>query len=364
MNRDSFQSKGGRARAEALSPEERAEIARDAATARWQLQKHVPDATHAGVLNIGGSEIPCAVLSDGRRVLTQKALLDAIGRSRPSGGEAQRASIENLPVFLADPNLNPFISEDLRRSAVPVLFRPLKTGGRQTAEGGKGGRGYALGYQAQILTETCKVFLDAKDAGVLNKSQKRIAARCSVLLRAIASVGIIALVDEATGYQYIRDRDALQAILDEYIGKELARWAKRFPDEFYREIFRLKGWTYDSKSSRRPVHMARMTCDLVFDRIGPGLTEDLKKRRQEIFETTGRKTGKLHQVMTTDVGHPALQHHLSGIIYLAKAFLDQQYDAFHRALDRVAPRNNRTLPLPFPDNSTSHAIGLERPSSQ
>ena len=214
-----------------------------------------------------------------------------------------------------------------------------------------------------MLTETCKVFIEAKNAGVLTKSQKRIAERCWILLQAIANVGITSLVDEATGFQYVRDRHALQAILDEYIGKELAKWVKRFPDEFYRQIFRLKGWTYNAASSKRPPQMARITCDLVFDRIGPGMTKELKERRQEIFDATG-KTGKLHQVMTPDVGHPALQHHISGIEFLAKAFPDGAYEAFHQAMDRVAPRNNRTLPLPFPETPISVASEPEPPSSR
>jgi hypothetical protein len=95
--------------------------------------------------------------------------------------------------------------------------------------------------------------------------------------------------------------------------------------------------------------MANMTVDLVFDRIGPGLTKDLRVRREEILETTG-KSGKLHQVLTPDVGHPALQHHLSGLTFLGKAFADGDWDGFYRAVDRVAPRYNRTLSLPFPEN--------------
>ncbi|WP_370655511.1 P63C domain-containing protein [Candidatus Binatus sp.] len=128
-------------------------------------------------------------------------------------------------------------------------------------------------------------------------------------------------------------------------------------------MFRLKGWKYDPASSRRPIQMAQMTVDLVFDRIGPGITTELRERRTEIRETTGR-SGYLHQVMTPDVGHPALQHHLSGISFLAKAFPDGAYEAFHQAMDRVAPRNNRTLPLPFPDSSIPDANGLGPPSSR
>ena len=94
MSDDTIQSKGGIARAEALTPDERAEIARNAAAARWRIEKHVPDATHAGVLKIAGSEIQCAVLNDGRRVLTQQAFLDTLGCSRPSSGESQKQRLK------------------------------------------------------------------------------------------------------------------------------------------------------------------------------------------------------------------------------------------------------------------------------
>ena len=73
-----------------------------------------------------------------------------------------------------------------------------------------------------------------------------------MLTRGLAHIGIIALVDEATGYQEVRDKLALQAILDAYLRKELAAWAKRFPDEFYREMFRLKGWQWQGMSVNRP----------------------------------------------------------------------------------------------------------------
>jgi hypothetical protein len=109
-------------------------------------------------------------------------------------------------------------------------------------------------------------------------------------------------------------------------------------------MFRLKGWKYNPASSRRPRLMANITVDLVFDRIGPGLTKDLKQR--EIAEETG-KTGRLHQVLTTDVGPsgasaPSFWSDLCG-----KGFDDGDWEAFYRFMDRTAPRYNRTLPLPF-----------------
>src|SRR5579872_2893782 len=79
-----FQSKGGIARAESLPPEKRSEIARKAAESRWS---NVPQAlTETKILRIGDADIPCAVLEDGRRVLTQEGVLHAIGRAKKAKG--------------------------------------------------------------------------------------------------------------------------------------------------------------------------------------------------------------------------------------------------------------------------------------
>jgi hypothetical protein len=75
----------------------------------------------------------------------------------------------------------------------------------------------------------------------LTKSQKIVGKKADILVRALASVGILALVDEATGYQYDRARHALEEILDKFISKELRKWAKTFPDEFYEQMFKLRG---------------------------------------------------------------------------------------------------------------------------
>ncbi|MEL5367319.1 P63C domain-containing protein, partial [Serratia nevei] len=86
------------------------------------------------------------------------------------------------------------------------------------------------------------VYLQAREAGVITRSNQLDTARkAEILVRSLAKVRIIALVDEATGYQELRPRDALQAFLDKVISKELAAWAKKFPDEFYENIYKLRG---------------------------------------------------------------------------------------------------------------------------
>lgn len=339
-------SKGGKARADALSPEERSEIARNAVLKRWEREgKAAPLMAHYGApdrpLRLGAVEIPCYVLSDGTRLLAQRGLQSGIGMSE-GGGPGGARKIAAFMARLAEKGID--VMGLVARINSPIRFMPPRGGNP------------AHGYEATILPDICAVIIDADQKEKLDPRLKRLAERAALLQHGFSTVGIIALVDEATGYQAVRDRDALQTILDRYIGKELAKWAKRFPDHFYEQMFRLKGWRYNPGSSRRPIAMANVTIDLVFDRIGPGLTKDLRQRRDEIFETTGKK-GKLHDVLTPDVGHPALQHHLSGLTFSARLFSDGDWAGFYNAIERAYPRYNRTLHLPFP-TSASDSLSL------
>ncbi len=178
----------------------------------------LPVAEHTGEIRIGSVVLPCAVLEDGTHLLTQRGVFEAIGRTGKSPGTPE-GTTSVLPVFLRSQRLKPFISDELRTASVPIKFR-LRTPKSESN---------ALGFRAEILPLTCQVFIEAYNAGALSKMQIHIAEKCISLVKGFAIVGIIALIDEATGYQEIRDRKALQDILDKYLRKEFASWAKRFP---------------------------------------------------------------------------------------------------------------------------------------
>lgn len=328
---ESIQSKGGQARAEVLTPEQRQDIARQAAAARWGIQK----ATHSGELKIGKAVIRCAVLEDGTRVLTQRDFLQAIGRSgKPAAGRgsADFPSFEKGSPLVDSENLKPFISNALASSMSPIQFR--------VPEGPR-----AWGYKAELLPKVCEVYLQARDANSLRKNQLKFAFACDVLMRALAHVGIIALVDEATGYQEVRDRLALQKILDLFISKELSSWAKRFPDDFYKEMFRLKGWQWQGMKINRPSVVGHYTNDVVYQRLAAGVLDELKRINPP--DETGHRKHRHHQWLTTEVGHPKLRDHLNGVIALMRAATS--WDQFKRMIDRAFPKLNTTMMLPFPE---------------
>ena len=73
-------------------------------------------------------------------------------------------------------------------------------------------------------------------------------------------------------------------------------------------------------------------------------------RRKSPKNQKGRRKNKLFQWLSPDLGHPALRSLLSGLIFMAKAHKD--YEVYHSAVDKAAPKYNQTLLLPFPDEDS------------
>jgi len=329
---------GGLARAEALSQKRKQEIAKQGADVRW----NTPQATHEGVISIGEAEIPCAVLEDGTRLLSRIGFIRAIGRTgKPKGGRKYDRE-SKTPVFLTAENLNPFITKELTGNYNPVRFRNLDGT-------------LVIGYRAELLPLVCNVFTDAKDAGALRQNQLHIAEACRILRNGFSTVGLAALVDEATGYQEIRPRMALRALLDRYLAKELAAWAKTFPDEFYKQIFRLQRWEWTG-SVKRPRIVAKFTSDLVYSRIVPDLLKELQERNPK--DERGYRKAKHFQWLTGDVGHPALAQHLHALITMMRGFDD--WNSFIRFVNRALPRKTKLEDLPlFSSAAASSAPALQ-----
>ena len=329
-------AKGGHARAKALTPERRKEIARTAAESRWLGD--LPQADFEGDFSLGGTPISGAVLRDQTRVITQATFLRALGRSRsPKSGTGVLSTVDELPFFLQAEVLKPFIDKDLEESTKPIFYR--------TKSGGRG-----VGYDARILPRVANVYLKFRDAALKNKGKIpvryiKIIESADLLVRALADVGIVALVDEATGFQDVRQRFALQEVLDAFLRKELAAWAKRFPDEFYRQIYRLRGWEWKGRKVNPPQVVAKYTMDFIYDRLAPGIREELEGRMPK--DEAGRRRGRLHQLFTDDVGHPALAQHLHAVTMLMKSC--DSWDEFRRKLNRAAPKKGSNLELEFTD---------------
>jgi P63C domain len=302
----------------------------------------LPKATHTGVLKLGNIEVACCVLKDGTRLITQRGFFKALGKSPNKTAKAiypdlMLASTEtvksvdaqgipslgdsiHVPAFLAADNIQTLVLEQLLAHQGCDL-RPIPF---TTPRGSE-----ALGYRAELLPDVCNIWLEARRQDLLLQQQMHIAARCELLVSALAKVGIAALIDEATGYQAVRDSNALQKLLDRYLRDDLMRWVKTFPDELYRQWYRLLEWNHLDPVSQRPGHLAKITNRLVYNKLLPNLSSHLCERRGE--ETQHR----LHQYLSDAPGRAHLERHIFAIANLGRAC--ENWDDYVALVDRVFP---------------------------
>jgi hypothetical protein len=326
VEENSGRAKGGNARAVALTSKQRKTIAKKAAASRWDMS--IPVATHIGELKIGDLVLPCAVLPDGTRVLSQGGITTAFGPVTGGWQMRKRAADEDsetLPTFLVAGSLKEFIPDTLRTLvANPIKYRDPRGGPVR------------IGLDAGLLPQVCEVWLRARDAKALTKIQLPVADRADILMRGLAHTGIIALVDEVTGYQRDRAKDALAKILEAFIDRELQPWVQTFPADYYEELFRLRGLNYPAASVKRPQYFGVLTNDVVYKRLAPGVLEELKRVTPKT--ESGRLKHKLFQKLTTNLGYPKLREHLGAVVAVMK--LSNDWHDFKAKLDRLYPRQD------------------------
>ncbi len=317
--------KGGKARAKMLSSAERADIARAGAEARWAKAGHkTPLRAICGAedrpLKLGDVEIPCYVLEDETRVLAFRGLQEALGGHKSGSGGAPRlaSTLERIGVKGAAHN-------DLAaRLNTPIRFH--------LPRGGPPGHG----LEVTVLADICEAVLSARKAGELPARLAPLADRCEVLVRGFAKLGLIALVDEVTGYQEFRARNALSKILEAFIAKDLQKWVSTFRSDYYTELFRLWAIPFDpaKPTLKRPQYVGTLTNNIIYSRLAPGVLVELRARNP--INESGGRPAKHHQHLTRDIGHPKLKEHLAAVVALMRVCKTKE--EFLKMLDRALPK--------------------------
>lgn len=284
---------------------------------------------HEGVLNIGDTIIPCYVLEDGTRVLSGSAMQNALKLQ----DETDNRSGTRLARYLGQKSLEPFIYKGKEQGHYdPIICYK----GEQKING----------YEATILADICEAFLEARNSIELSTRQKIIADQCEILIRGFARVGITALVDEATGYQYERERNALQVVLKAYINEELLKWQKMFPDTFYYQIFRLNKWDYTVRGiNKRPSIIGKWTNKLIYEQLPKGVLEELKVKTPKSPE--GNYTARFFQSLTPDIGHPELTSQIYKVIGIMQ--ISDNWNDFISNFNRMISRESGQMEIDFDD---------------
>ena len=330
-------SKGGKTRASVLTPEERKEIARKAVRTRWAKEKSVPiekiggkpipkkplKATHQGEVRIGNISIPCAVLGNRERVISVRGFSLALG---VKGGGAywklkrESDNPELLPEFVSAKYLEPYITDELRETIKnTITYTSLK--GQEAA-----------GIKATVIPRICDVWLRALSGGGLDTKQQKVAKTAHVLLSAFADVGITALVDEATGFQ--KEKDEYSRILEKYIAKELQQWIKTFGEDYYFQIYRLKGLDWDRFATDKKNHpwmVANITNRIVYEKLPVGVLEELKSLNPA--DKKGVRKHRHFQHLTPNAGYVHLLKHLGAIVNIMERYKNGEWEKALQEID-------------------------------
>ncbi len=246
-----------------------------------------------GSINIGNFELPCYVLEDGTRIISGRGMQSILKMVDDEDGKLTSGS--RLNRYLNQKTLEPFIYKGREVGH----FEPLEC---------HFGKTIINGFEATVLIDICDGFLEARKKIKLSARQEVIAQQCEMLVRSFAKVGLIALIDEATGYQYDREKQELQVIFKEFISDEILQWQQAFHLSFYKEIFRLWNIPFTEKYiKRKPQFIGHITNRFIYQNLPKGtfVLEKLKEKTPKA--KSGGYKYRLHQSLTPDVGRESLK---------------------------------------------------------
>ena len=285
--------------------------------------------THSGQINLGDFEVDCYVLENGKRVISglgmQSALKMLDDDSQPGGSRLTR--------HLNQKSLEPFLqkSKDQGHLDPIVCYK---------------GERKINGYESYALLDICDAFLEARKHIELGDRQKVIAEQCEIIVRSFAKLGLIALIDEATGYQYERENKELQKLIDKYVSEELRPWQKTFPDIYYQQIFRLRGWDYTVTGiKKRPGVVGRWTTKFIYQQLPDGILEELKNKTPKT--DAGNYSARFFQSLTEDVGDINLRSQLQSVIALLQ--ISDTWEEFIYNFNKLVAHRKGQLPLNLGD---------------
>lgn len=287
-------------------------------------ESNMRHAKYEGVLHIGELDLDVAVLDNGQRIIRQADVFRAF--DRPARGNTR---VTGIPTFMDAKNLQNFVDEEVMRVTKRVRFLSQK--GQNLS-----------GYDCKILPAVCELYLQAREAGLLTPNQAQTAQKAESLMRSFAKVGIIALVDEATGYDKEKGRakDELQRFLSMFLQEEAAQWVKTFPDQFFEDIYKMHGWTWNY-TSKRPGVVGKYISDIVYERLGPiaPMLEELNPK-----DDNGNRKKRHHQYLSRESGLPKLKEHLASLHTIA-IMSDYNWKKFKYNVDKVFPKKYGQLLL-------------------
>ncbi len=247
-------------------------------------EQKTPKAWARGPVMIGGMEVDCFVLEDGTALISKSKMMSLLGR------QWKGTSRSHLPNFIEAKNLQPFISDDLTKMLAGIDFLDGET--------------KKVAYHSDVLPLVCDVYLSARLAGVLSKSQLPVADLCELLIRSFAKVAITAIIWEQLGYDRVKSPEALRLLVDSYLEEEYRKWSLQFHPDFFLQLDRIYG-NQRTTSRNRPKYYARFIRTYIYEPLEKGMVLEELDKRNPTNEKGNRKV-RHHQFLSTEKGQKVL----------------------------------------------------------
>lgn len=255
-----------------------------------------PKVVASGVLEVF-NDLPCYVLDDGQRIFRLSNITKAL-RGKEHGKFGNYLAASNIQKYLPR-RLIPLSDQDHDRvpqGAVEFLLNDK----------------IEKGYNSEDFMDVCAAFIEANNKEELSSAQREIVFNAQNYILACAKVGITALIDEATGYQTLREENALQLKLKFFLSDQLRDWEKTFPDELWRQFGRLTNWKGSIHS--RPRYWGKLVNELIYDCIDKDLADYLKESKPMQPSNV-----RYHQWLNENHGVRALTEHIWQVVGMARS---------------------------------------------
>lgn len=260
------------------------------------MDTKIRSVSHYGLLHFGDLQCEAVVLEGGERGYVRREFARMLGFHEGHKGSRFAKILEDyVPNSLSE----------LDNSREPILL----PSGRK-----------AQFFPAGIIADLAAAIVHSALAGSLHKARKGSVPNCMKILHALATTGEIALIDEATGYQFHRAPDALQKWIARLLRSTSGSWERRFPADYYQAMYGLFGWKYAGHTQNPPSVIGQITQRWVYCQVLPDeLIHEIRSRK--------RISHKYHQWLTEN-GLMRLEQQIHSVTAIARC------SASYRDFDR------------------------------
>lgn len=276
------------------------------------------EAPYSGIIKLGEFELPCYVLNDGTRVLSQREVVKLISNGRESGSLGQYLSAKSIQPFLPEKfqQKDKLLSTNVGSNVSKVAANsPLNENNILIFNAGSN---QVNGILSSDIIDICNAYLKARQAGALHPQQAKIAEQCEMFISACAKTGIDAIIDEATGYQYYRNAESLQEKFKAYLQDEYREWTLSFPPQFFMQLYRLEHKNPPARMKKYPYRFGKYVMQFVYDTLDPDIADYLRKNNPN---PGGHKH---HHQLFNEIGYKDLMGHLMSVLGIMKASSDME----------------------------------------